>query len=62
MKELGLAPNDIAALQKMEWAKLIAAGNAAAAKMNPPMRGAALDRSAPARPAGGLGADAGRQA
>ena len=28
--------NDIESLQKMEWAKLIAAGNAAAAKMNPP--------------------------
>ncbi len=36
MKELGLAPNDIGALQKMEWAKLFAAGNAAAAKINPP--------------------------
>ncbi|WP_109485606.1 carboxylesterase/lipase family protein [Occallatibacter savannae] len=42
MKELGLAPNDIGALQKMEWAKLFAAGNAAAAKINPagpPMMG-----------------------
>ncbi|MBW8869855.1 MAG: carboxylesterase/lipase family protein, partial [Acidobacteriales bacterium] len=36
MKELGLAPNDMGALQKMEWAKLFAAGNAAAAKINPP--------------------------
>ncbi len=36
MKELGLAANDIGALQKMEWAKLFAAGNAAAAKINPP--------------------------
>jgi para-nitrobenzyl esterase len=35
MKELGLAANDIGALQKMEWAKLFAAGNAAAAKINP---------------------------
>ncbi len=35
MKDLGLASNDIAALQKMDWAKLIAAGNAAAAKINP---------------------------
>ena len=35
MKELGLAPNDIGALQKMEWAKLFAAGTAAAAKINP---------------------------
>jgi para-nitrobenzyl esterase len=38
MVELGLEPNDIASLQKMDWAKLNAAGNAAAAKMNPPMR------------------------
>jgi para-nitrobenzyl esterase len=36
MKELGLAANDIGALQKVEWAKLFAAGNAAAAKINPP--------------------------
>ena len=36
MKDLGLAPNDIASLQKMEWSKLNAAGNAAAAKINPP--------------------------
>ncbi len=36
MKELGLAPNDIQSLQKVEWAKLFAAGNAAAAKINPP--------------------------
>ena len=40
MKDLGLAPNDLASLQKMEWAKLVAAGNAAVAKINPPMRGA----------------------
>jgi para-nitrobenzyl esterase len=36
MKDLGLAANDIQSLQKMEWSKLIAAGNAAAAKINPP--------------------------
>src|SRR5689334_11710966 len=28
MKDLGLAPNDIESLKKMDWAKLIAAGNA----------------------------------
>jgi len=42
MKELGLAPNDIGSLKKMEWTKLFAAGNAAAAKINPagpPMMG-----------------------
>ena len=36
MVELGLGPNDIGALQKMEWAKLNAAATAAAAKINPP--------------------------
>jgi len=35
MKDLGLAPNDIESLQKMEWSKLVAAGNAAVAKINP---------------------------
>jgi para-nitrobenzyl esterase len=35
MKDLGLAPNDIGSLRKMEWPKLFAAGNAAAAKINP---------------------------
>ena len=39
VKELGIAPNDIGALQKMEWSRLFAAGNAVAAKLNPPMRG-----------------------
>jgi para-nitrobenzyl esterase len=42
MKELELLANDIGALQKMEWAKLFVAGNAAAAKINPlgpPMMG-----------------------
>ena len=42
MKDLGLAPNDIGSLQKTEWSKLFAAGNAAAAKINPagpPMMG-----------------------
>ena len=36
MKDLGLGPNDIESLQKMEWSKLVAAGNAAVAKINPP--------------------------
>ena len=35
MKDLGLPSNDIASLQKMEWSKLIAAGNAAVTKINP---------------------------
>jgi para-nitrobenzyl esterase len=36
MKDIGLAPNDIESLQKMEWSRLAAAGNAAVAKINPP--------------------------
>ena len=39
IKELGIASNDIGALQKMEWSKLVGVGNAVAAKMNPVMRG-----------------------
>jgi para-nitrobenzyl esterase len=35
MKDLGLPANDIESLQKMEWGKLVAAGNAAVAKINP---------------------------
>ena len=35
MKELGLAPNDLSSLQKIEWAKLNQAGNAAIAKLSP---------------------------
>jgi para-nitrobenzyl esterase len=38
MVELGLGPNDIGALQKMEWAKLNAAATAAATKINPPLQ------------------------
>jgi para-nitrobenzyl esterase len=41
MKELGLQPNDLASLQKMEWGRLNAAGNAAVAKVNPAPQGAA---------------------
>ena len=40
MLDLGLQPNDIASLQKMEWSKLVAAGNAAVAKINPAGRAA----------------------
>ena len=39
MKELGLGPKDLGALQKMEWARMNAAYNAAAAKINPPIKG-----------------------
>ena len=35
MKDLNLSPNDIGTLQKMEWSKLVAAGNAAVGKINP---------------------------
>src|SRR6201996_2589702 len=37
LKELGVSPNDMTALQKMEWSRLFAAGNAVMAKMNPPL-------------------------
>ncbi|HZP07098.1 MAG TPA: carboxylesterase family protein [Terracidiphilus sp.] len=47
MKELGLQSNDIASLQKMEWSKLFATGNAVAAKMNPPLRGLGGPGSSP---------------
>jgi para-nitrobenzyl esterase len=41
MKELGLPPNDLSSLQKIEWAKLNAAGNAAIAKLSPTAPGLA---------------------
>src|SRR5690349_4023688 len=41
MKELGVGPRDLTSLQKMEWAKLNAAGNAAIAKLNSPVGGLA---------------------
>ena len=51
MKELGLQPNDLASLQKIDWAKLNAAGNAAIAKLSPPAQGMPGPGSAPgARP------------
>jgi para-nitrobenzyl esterase len=39
MKELGLGANDIESLRKMDWSRLFAAGNAAIAKINPPLAG-----------------------
>lgn len=50
MKELGLQPNDLASLQKMDWAKLNAAGNTAVAKINPPGRPGLGPGSAPGGP------------
>ena len=50
IKDLGLAANDIASLQKMEWPQLAAAGNAAAAKINPPMLPAMMGPGAPGHP------------
>ena len=47
MKDLGLAANDIGALQKMDWPSLIAAGNAAITKVNP--AGPRVLRSRPSR-------------
>jgi len=45
MVELGLGPKDIAGLQKVEWAKLNAACDAAVAKVNPPTLAAAAPRA-----------------
>lgn len=50
MKDLGLASNDIASLQKMDWAKLSAAGNSAIAKINPPLPAGAFGPGAPGTP------------
>jgi len=47
MKELGLRPNDLESLQKMEWAKLNAAGNAVIARLSPSTPGTAGPGSAP---------------
>ena len=56
MTELGLAPNDLASLQKMEWSKLNAAANAAAAKINGPMpRTLGMGAPAGATPRVGMG-------
>jgi para-nitrobenzyl esterase len=52
-KELGVS--DIAALQKVEWAKLFATGNAVAAKMNPPWRGFFVPGPMPTTPRVGWG-------
>jgi len=56
MAELGLAPNDIGALQKMEWARLNAAANAVIDKVNGP-RQPSLGMGAPsgATPRVGMG-------
>jgi para-nitrobenzyl esterase len=42
MMELGLKPNDMEGLKKTEWATLNKAGNAAIAKLNPPLQGFGL--------------------
>jgi para-nitrobenzyl esterase len=56
MKELGLQPNDLASLQKMEWSKLNVAATAAAAKINPPMqRGLGMGASWGSTPRVGMG-------
>jgi para-nitrobenzyl esterase len=51
MKDLGLASNDIQSLQKIEWSKLFAAGNAAAAKVNG--GGVSMGPGAPGTPRAG---------
>jgi para-nitrobenzyl esterase len=56
MVELGLGPKDIGALQKMDWAKLNDAGNAAVAKINPrTQRGLGMGSPTPAAPRVGWG-------
>ena len=55
MKELNLGPNDIGSLQKMEWAKLNAAANAAATKVNGPAGGRGAPAAAGAPPRAGAG-------
>ena len=56
MTELGLASNDLASLQKMEWSKLNAAANAAAAKINGPApRTLGMGAPAGATPRVGMG-------
>ena len=56
MVELGLGPNDLAALQKMDWAKLNAAANAAASKINAPApRGLGMGSPAGSTPRIGAG-------
>ncbi|HUB81995.1 MAG TPA: carboxylesterase family protein [Bryobacteraceae bacterium] len=56
MKELSLPANDLSSLQKMEWAKLNAAANAAAGKINPPIgRGLGMGTPAGPTPRVGLG-------
>src|ERR1019366_1266059 len=50
MIELGLRPNDLASLQKMDWAKLNAAGDTAVRKINPPMKPGMGPFSAPGQP------------
>ncbi len=47
IKELGVAPNDIKALQNMDWSKLFAAGNTVMAKINPAQRGLGGPGAAP---------------
>ncbi|HEY2012832.1 MAG TPA: carboxylesterase family protein [Bryobacteraceae bacterium] len=49
MKELGLGSNDLASLQKIDWARLNAAGNAAIAKLSPPVPGSPGPGAAPGR-------------
>jgi para-nitrobenzyl esterase len=49
LKELGLGRNDLAALQKMDWAHLNAAGNAAVAKLSPAPQGAPGPGGPPSR-------------
>ena len=48
IKELGVAPKDMSALQKMDWATLYAAGNRVAERINGPMKGGFFGPGSPA--------------
>ena len=50
MRELGVGYNDLGVLQKLEWSRLVAAGNAVTARMNPPRRGMVGPGSRPPAP------------
>jgi para-nitrobenzyl esterase len=55
MQELGLKAHDIEALKQVEWSALNRAGNAAIAKLNPPLQGFGIGSPWPATPRFGWG-------
>jgi para-nitrobenzyl esterase len=55
MTELGLQPHDMAGLKKTDWAELNRAGNAAIAKLNPPIQGFGIGSPPSPKPRVGWG-------